>query len=559
MDGNAEMLDQLITKIRSKNIGKEKPLLDERSQAGKPLSSVIEHNLQAMQQIFEKCSDISFREFQLHSTKKIKAFIVYSDSLCKPEIINDAILKPIMLEVSARTENLHTKADLNTNTAVYTDTNLKTNVGDMPGIILQHLLTNYKADTLSLISEAADAVLEDNLVLIIDGYPIGIKASVQGYNIRQINEPTTEPNIHGPRDGFVENLGTNISLLRRRIRTSLLKAESITVGTLSKTKVNICYIQGVANEKIVAEVKSRIERITIDNILDSSYLEEFISDEPISLFPLVQYTERPDRTAASLFEGRIAIMVDNSPSALIIPCTFVTLIQASEDYYYSALFASFARLGRFMAINITLLVPAVTVAVFSVNQSLIPISLLNTVAGARENLPLPISLEIFLMELVFELLREAGVRLPRTVGQAISTVGGLVIGQAAVDAGIVSPTSVVVVGLTAVASFTFPDYNVGTSIRIIRFGLIIMASVFGIVGIIFGLMILLTHLCSLRSFGVPYLSPIAPLTLRDLKDTLIRAPWWAMSTRPRFFGGKKSLRGNVGHIKHKPKKRGDNK
>nr|WP_243140687.1 spore germination protein [Dehalobacter restrictus] len=559
MDGNARMFDQLITKIRSKNIGKEKPLLDERSQAGKPLSSSIEHNRQALQQIFEKCSDISFREFQLHSTKKIKAFIVYADSLCKPEIINDAILKPIMLEVSAREKNFQTKKDPRTNTEISTDTSLGTNAGDIPDIVLQHLLSNYKADTLSLISEAVNAVLEDNLVLIIDGYPIGIKASVQGYNIRQINEPTTEPNIRGPRDGFVENIGTNLSLLRRRIRTSRLKAENMTVGTLSKTKVNICYIQGVANEKVVAEVKSRIEGITIDNVLDSSYIEEFISDEPISLFPLVQYTERPDKAAASLFEGRIAIIVDNSPSVLIVPCTFIALIQASEDYYYSALFGSFARIGRFMAINIALLVPAITVAAFSINQTLIPISLLNTVAGARENLPLPISVEIFLMELVFELLREAGVRLPRTVGQAVSTVGGLVIGQAAVDAGIVSPTSVVVVGLTAIASFTFPDYNVGTSIRIIRFGLIIMASVFGIVGIIFGLMILLTNLCSLRSFGVPYLSPIAPLTPRDLKDTVIRVPWWAMFTRPRFFGGKESLRSDANQLKQKLKKRGNKK
>lgn len=540
MGMDRKMRHELFSKMFRINKVKGKPFPMESPD--RPLTSCMEENRQILNHIFNKCSDISVREFQLDYDKRIDAFIIYSDSLCKPEMINEAILKPIMLELYVNKKEL---------------------LGDVPGIILKYLLTNYKAGTISRISEVTDAVMEDNLVLIIDGYPVGIKTSVQGYDIRQINEPTTEPNIRGPRDGFVENLGTNLSLLRRRIRTNRLKAESLTVGTLSKTKMYVCYIESIANEKVIQEVKDRISRISIDSVLDSSYVEELISDHPLTLFPLVQYTERPDRAAASLFEGRIAIIVDNSPSVLIVPCTFITLMQASEDYYYSALFASFARLGRFVAINIALLAPATTVAAFSINQAMIPVSLLNTVAGARENLPLPISLEIFLMELVFELLREAGVRLPRTVGQAISTVGGLVIGQAAVDAGIVSPTSVVVVGLTAVASFTFPDYNVGTSIRIARFALIIMASVFGIIGIIFGLMILLAHLCSLRSFGIPYLSPIAPLTPRDLKDTFIRVPWWAMLTRPRFFGSRKPQRNSDQQMRQKlqpPKrKRGDTK
>lgn len=507
-------------------------------QAKRPISGDIKENLQILHDVFKLCTDISFREFKLNSIPPVKAFIVFSDSLIKPEIINDSVLKSIMLDISESPNEMGKNKE------------------NLPDIILERFLTIFKAQKISEISEIVNLVLQDHLVLVVDGYATALAASAQGYNLRGIEEPTNEPNIRGPRDGFVENLGTNISLLRRRIRTSQMKIESITIGRLSQTKVVVCYIAGITNDKVVGEVKERLSKIDIDGVLDSGYVEEFICDEGLTLFPLVQYTERPDRTAAALLEGRIAIIVDNSPSILIVPCTFAALMQASEDYYYSALFASFARLGRFFAINIALLAPAITVAAFSVNQALIPISLLNTVAGARENLPLPISVEIFLMELVFELLREAGVRLPRTVGQAISTVGGLVIGQAAVNAGIVSPTSVVVVGLTAVASFTFPDYAVGTSIRILRFALILMASIMGVAGIIFGLMIILVHLCSLRSFGVPYLSPIAPLSLRDLKDTFVRAPWWAMATRPRFFGDKKPARRSIKSGGTKSKKGG---
>lgn len=518
------MLKTLLTRALHLNKQAVNSISNGDIQEKHPLTSDIDANLQVLQKAFQSCSDIVFREFQLTLPTPLRAFIVYADSLCDPVLINESILKSIMLETGVQ---LPGKGTMNV---------------QPPQFILERLLTNLKAQTVSDILELTDFVFDGNLVLVIDGYPTAIVAAVQGYEQRTVDEPSTEQNIRGPKDGFVESLTTNVSLLRRRIRSSRLKVETMSLGKISRTKVAVCYIEGIANEKIVQEVKGRLQKINTDSILDSGYIEEFITDEAFTLFPLVQNTERPDRTAASLLEGKIAVLTDNTPSILIVPCTLISLIQAAEDYYNLPLFATLIRLGRFIAINIALLAPAITIAAFSFNSELIPITFLSTVAGAREDLPFPIFLEIILMELAFELLREAGVRLPRTVGQAISTVGGLVIGQAAVTAGIVSPISVIVVSVTAIASFTFPDYAIGTSIRILRFGLILLASFLGLIGIMLGLMVILIHLCDLRSFGVPYLLPISPLSPSSLKDTFVRVPWWAMSTRPRLIGDRESIR-----------------
>lgn len=496
--------------------------------------------MQALQEVFDLCADITFREIKLSLPVPVRAFIVFADSLCDSDVINESILKSIMQESSAwlsETENCSV---------------------NLPEFILERLLTNFKAHFVSKISNLVNDVLENHLILVIDGYSVAIAASVQGYNQREVDEPTTEPTVRGPRDGFVENLSTNLSLLRRRIRSSQFKVETTTVGKLSRTKVAVCYIKEIANYKTVGEVKQRLAKIQTDSILESGYIEDFIVDDPFTVFPLIQYTQRPDRVAASLFEGRIAIIVDNTPSTLIVPCTVTSLLQAAEDYYINPLLASLIRGLRFLAMNIALLLPAVTIAVFTYHQELIPISFLVTVAGARENLPLPFSVEIFLVELTFEFLQEAGIRLPRTVGQTVSTVGGLVIGQMAVSAGFVSPISVVVVASTAVAAFLFPDYAFASSIRALRFLLIILASILGTIGIIIGLMIILAHLSSLRSFGVPYLSPVAPLSPRDLKDTFVRAPWWMMFTRPHLLSKKNPVRQNFHQEPEKPGEEGNN-
>ncbi len=535
------MFKWLLQKVLgfNKQVSDKKGLI--KTEERQPLVTNLETNLQALRQVFDLCSDIVFQEFKINADNTLNAALVYTDGLTDLNSIREHLMSAVMIETS----NLPTSVHFGVESFVQ--------------LILNRLSSLTNVQTINDMKELIDAIAGSSVTLLVNGSPTAIIINAPGGEGRSIKEPETEPVVFGPKDGFVENVSTNISLLRRRIKSSRFKSEVYKVGIITKTQVVICYIKGIANDKVVEEVKTRIKRIKIDGILDSNYLVEFISDERFSLFPLIQTTERPDKAAASLLEGKIAIIVDNTPMTLIVPCTFISLMQSSEDYYILAPFATLIRLLRFIALNIALLLPAITVAAFSFNQELIPTALLNTVAGARQELPLPIFLEVLFMEFTFELLREAGVRLPKTIGQAISTVGGLVIGQALVNAGFISLTTVIVVSLTAIASFTNPNYMAGTSLRVLRFFLLILSAILGGVGIMLGLMVILVHLCSLRSFGIPYLSPIAPLSPRDLKDTIVRSPWWAMLNRPHLLGNQKSVRQDTNQAPYKPDEGGEQK
>lgn len=349
---------------------------------------------------------------------------------------------------------------------------------------------------------------------------------------RSVEEPATESVIRGPRDGFTEILDTNLALIRRRLKTDQLRIRSYRAGKLSRTEVRLLFLEGVADPKVVDEVSNRLSAIHIDGVLESNYIEEMIQDHPYSLFPTIQYTERPDVVAGSLLEGRVSILVDNTPFALIAPFQFWTALQASEDYYNNYIYATFVRMVRAIFIVMALMLPALYVAITTYHQEMLPTNLLFSVAAAREATPFPALVEAILMEITFEALREAGVRLPRPVGQAVSIVGALVIGQAAVQAGIVSAPMVIVVSLTGIASFTIPRFNMSFAIRILRFPMIFLAGSFGLFGIVFGLFVLGIHLTGIRTVGVPYLTPLAPFTITGIKDVVGRAPIWKMNPRP---------------------------
>jgi spore germination protein KA len=267
-------------------------------------------------------------------------------------------------------------------------------------------------------------------------------------------------------------------------------------------------------------------------VLESGYLEEFIEDNPYSPFPQVVHTERPDRVTASLLEGRVAILTDGTPFALIVPAEFITLMQSPEDYYERYMVATAIRWLRYIGFAMSLLLPSLYIAITTFHQEMIPTRLLISLAAAREGVPFPALVEALMMEFTFEALREAGIRLPRAVGQAVSIVGALVIGQAAVQAGIVSPLMVIVVAITGIASFMNPAFNIALTMRLMRFPLMLLAATLGLFGVMVGILAILIHLAGLRSFGVPYLSSLAPLHTKDLKDVAVRAPWWAMDNRP---------------------------
>jgi spore germination protein KA len=301
-----------------------------------------------------------------------------------------------------------------------------------------------------------------------------------------------------------------------------------------------------------------VTRIDIDAVLESNYLEEFMEDSPWSPFPQLNATERPDKVAAGLLSGQVAVLVDNTPFALIMPVTFPQFLQATEDYYDGFYFATFNRIMRFIALNIALLLPSLYIAIVTFHQEMLPTPLLFSLAAGRENTPFPAFIEALLMEVIFEILREAGVRLPRPIGQATSIVGALVIGQAAVNAGLVSPAMVIVVALTALASFLIPTPSGGFTIRMLRFPIMFMAASLGLFVIMATLMAILIHLCSLRSFGVPYLAPLVPFDRYSLKDTFIRVPRWLSTTRPTFISRQEPVRQDRGQKPRPPRKKKSN-
>lgn len=388
------------------------------------------------------------------------------------------------------------------------------------------------------------SILSGLTVILLDGCVQGLAANTQGGEYRSVEEPTTQSVVRGPREGFTELISTNAALIRRKIKDPNLWMESMTIGRVSKTDVAIMYMNGIVNDKLVAEARIRLGRIDIDAIFESANIEELIQDETYTPFPTLYNTERPDVIAAGLMEGRIAILVDGTPFVLMAPALFTQFYQSAEDYYQRADFATLLRLLRYVCFFISLLAPSLYIAITTFHQELLPSSLLISLAAQREGIPFPAFIEAVVMEITFEILREAGVRLPKTVGQAVSIVGALVIGQAAVEAGLVSPAMVIIVAITAISNFVIPSFNMGITIRILRFLLMLIAASFGLFGVTVGLIAIVLHLCSLRSFGIPYMSPMAPFILADQKDTIFRLPQWALHERPRLISQKNNIREN---------------
>jgi spore germination protein KA len=384
-------------------------------------------------------------------------------------------------------------------------------------------------------SELLGAILEGSTAILIDGFDEAFIASTTGWEKRAIEEPQTQTVIRGPKECFTEDIRTNLSMLRRKIKSPDLRFQSMKIGRYTRTEVILTYLQGVVNEKALNEARSRLSVIDTDSILESSYIEEFIEDKGYTPFPTMMNTERPDTAAAGLLEGQIVIIVDGTPFALIAPVTFYKFLQSSEDYYQRYDIASFVRLIRYASFFISMLLPSLYIAITTFHQEMLPTTLLISLAAQREGVPFPALVEAFLMEITFEVLREAGVRMPRVVGPAISIVGALVLGQAAVQAGLVSAAMVIVVSFTAISNFVTPAINLAVAARLIRFMLMLMAGFLGLFGILFGCMFILIHMCSIKSFGIPYMAPISPFIASNMRDIFIRLPWRKLFKRPEML------------------------
>ncbi|WP_226669895.1 spore germination protein [Metabacillus litoralis] len=397
-------------------------------------------------------------------------------------------------------------------------------------------------------------ILNGYAVLLVDGHDKAIALEVGGAEKRSIEEPSTQTIIRGPKDGFVESIDTNIGLVRSRIKNPKLVFEDYYIGRDSNTKLSIGYLKNVVNEDILDELKKRIKKIDTSAVLDTGNVEEFITDQNFTPFPLIYNTERPDSVSANILEGKIGIFLDGTPFVLIAPTVFTDFFQSAEDYYQPYFMTSFVRIIRYISFMITLILPSLYVALTTYHHELLPTQLLISVQAQREGVPFPAVIEILVMELTFEVLREAGVRMPRVVGQTLSIVGALVIGQAAVEAGLVSNVLVIIVAFSAIASFVSPIYNFAIAARLIRFLLVIIAAVFGLYGVLWVLIMMVIHLVSLRSFGVPYLTPVAPFKLGDQTDVFVRFPIWADNKRPSYLMTKSPVKNEESKPPSPPKK-----
>ncbi|MFF2483079.1 spore germination protein [Paenibacillus sp. NPDC058071] len=382
------------------------------------------------------------------------------------------------------------------------------------------------------IDEIFDKLLTGHSIVLLDGCPQALIVGTVDLQARPVEEPNVQSVVRGPREGFTELISQNIAMIRRKINSRHLWMESIQIGRITKTKVTIAYIDTIVNENVLAEVRKRLRQIDIDGILESNYIEEHIQDKKYSPFPTVFNTERPDVIAAGLLEGRVAILVDGTPFVLLVPALFTQFFQSSEDYYERADFSTLIRLLRFLSFLLATITPSFYIAITTFHQEMLPTTLLYNLASQREGVPFPAFIEALIMEITFEILREASVRMPKTIGQSISIVGTLVVGQAAVEAGLVSAAMVIVVSITAIANFVLPAFNLGIAARLLRFMLMMMAASFGLYGIFIGILLIVLHLCTLSSFGVPYTAPLAPFKSEDQKDTFFRFPIPFMLKRP---------------------------
>lgn len=372
------------------------------------------------------------------------------------------------------------------------------------------------------IDEAIERVLFGSVVLFFDGWNRAIGYEACKIERRSVSEPVSEPVVQGPREGTVEDLDKNLALLRRRIRTAQFKVVFLDAGEVQKTKIAYCYLADVVNPNVLNVFKRRLSGIERHEVPETAFVEDWIQDSAYTPFPQVRYTERTDAAAAALSDGKIVVAVDNSPMLMICPAVLVDFIGTSEDYYIRPLFSTMVRLLRLFAFVAALTLPSIYISLTTFHPELIPTIMLLTVLDTREGIPFPAFFEALIMEVSLELLREAGIRLPRPVGSAVSIVGALVIGQAAIIAKIASPIMVIIVALTGIASFAIPHYEMGIAIRILRFPYMIAAGLLGGFGLMAAFLLTLLHLTCLHALGEPYLASLAPLKLRDLRDIVIR-------------------------------------
>lgn len=486
---------------------------DKENKVTAPLTTHLQENKRIFQDLFVNCSDVIQKEFTIGKKHPIHVYLAYIDNMADRELIEEDIIKNFLyrLDDVPKEDPFH--------------------------YIQQHGLRTADFSEIKTMEEVAQAVLCGDTILMIDHADRAFQIASKDFPGRSVSESTMEVTVRGAKDSFVESIGTNKVLIRRRIRDPKLKVEKANIGIRSHTDIALLYLEDVVNPKLCKEIKRRLASFRIDGILDSGMLEQLTESSWYSPFPQFQSTERPDKAASAILDGRIVLLVDNSPFALLLPTTVNSFFQASDDAYSRWQIVSFIRILRYLAAFLAVALPGLYIVITNDQTEMLPTSLALSFAEARHGVPFSIVFEVLLMELAFELLREAGIRLPGPMGNTIGIVGGLIIGDAAVSANLVSPMIVIIVALTAIAAFTVPNEEFVSAFRFTRYGIIFLSAWLGLYGFLIGMVCLLVHLSSLESFGIPYLMPYVASGLNGEKferDAILRLPIFCLRKRPPF-------------------------
>lgn len=479
-------------------------------------NAVLDNNINTIKNIMGPNSTVIVKKFNIGKNDPVKAAIIYINALVVKDLIDRDILSPLMLHVQ---ESLKDKQDL-----------------------LTYIGENYvpvcQTEIVIDISKAIDAIKRGKTLLIVEGSSSFLVADTTGGEYRAVEEPQNESVIRGSRDGFVENLETNISILRRKVRDKNLVIEVMKIGQRTQSDLALVYIKDIADEAMIKEVKDKLAAIEVDMVPATGVLEQFLDRYDYNIFPQFRGTERPDRTIANILEGRVAIVLEGTPYVITVPGVFMEFFQTPEDYYQRSIPASFLRLLRFFAALVTVTLDALYLALVSGNNEFLPLKFVIPIAKARQGVALSVFAGVLTMEVIVEFLREGGLRLPSKIAQTLSVVGGIIIGDAAVQSKIVSSSSLFVVGITTVSTFLIPSYDMSFAIRTLRFPMILLANILGLFGIAMGWFFIIAYLCTLENFSVPYFT----FKKGDAKDSLIRRALWDMQKRPEVIPNKNPVR-----------------
>ena len=498
-------------------------------------------------------SDVIIRDFTLTAKDKdYTAFLIYFDGMVDATIINDFILKPLMLRNRANTYNEEPFKTLPNNPSVRVRKAEKFNLEDY---IYNKLLPQNSVKKKDEFKELISDINSGNCILFVDKLSTAFSLDTKGFKARSIGEPNNEIVVHGSQEAFVEVIRTNTSILRRLANTEDLVIESTDVGNISKTQVAICYLKSIANADLVSEVKFRVNNLDVDSLLSSGQLEQLIQDDNSS-FPQVLSTERPDKAVNHLFEGRIVIIVNGSPYVLVVPGVLIDFMSSPEDLNLKYQYSNILRVVRLIAAFFALLLPGLYIAISCYHQELIPTSLLFAIASSRESVPFPVIFEIIIMEVSFELIREAGLRVPSPIGPTIGIVGALILGEAAVSAGIVSPILIIIVAITGICSFAVPDFSLSFTLRFLRFIFLALGYMAGFLGIALGIFAYICTLVNLKSFGASYTAPYVPSSAKNTRSSFFVRPIWKREKRSGFLSPKNQFdEGSISMLWKKPKRR----